>query len=78
VTIRGEFKSWQAASRQACQIFLGTTYQNGANIPNYQEIYLTAICKINQIAVKYTKFNEIYKQLPLQDPFEFTQFGFLV
>jgi hypothetical protein len=33
---------------QGCQIFLGATYQNGENIPNFQEIY--------QIVTKYIKW----------------------
>jgi hypothetical protein len=30
-------------TNQGCQIFLGTTYQNGGNIPNYYKIYQIAI-----------------------------------
>jgi hypothetical protein len=29
--------------RQGCQIFLGTAYPNGKNIPNDHKIYQTAI-----------------------------------
>jgi hypothetical protein len=28
---------------QGCQIFLGTTYQNGENIPNYYKIHQMSI-----------------------------------
>jgi hypothetical protein len=35
-------------AEQGCQIFLGTTYQNGENVPNNYEIY--------QIAVKLIKW----------------------
>jgi hypothetical protein len=28
---------------QGCQIFLGTKYQNGKNIPNYHELYQMSI-----------------------------------
>jgi hypothetical protein len=34
-------------ARQGCQIFLGTKYQNGKNIPNYHEL-----C---QMPIKYNK-----------------------
>jgi hypothetical protein len=32
-----------AGSDQGCQIFLGSTYQNGKNIPNGHKIYLKAV-----------------------------------
>jgi hypothetical protein len=36
----------QSVGDQGCQIFLGTTYQNGKNIPNYHNIYQMAVkCK---------------------------------
>jgi hypothetical protein len=59
---------------QGCQIFRGTIYQNGENIPNDHKIY--------QSALKYTKWPEngpnghkIYKHRQLQDPPKFTQIG---
>jgi hypothetical protein len=38
--------------KQGCQIFLGTTYQNGKNIPNDHKIYQMAINYIFTMAVK--------------------------
>jgi hypothetical protein len=32
-----------AVRKQGCQIFLGTTYQNGENIPNDHKMYKVAI-----------------------------------
>jgi hypothetical protein len=32
---------------QVCQIFLGTKYQNGKNMPNYHDL--------NQMSIKYNK-----------------------
>jgi hypothetical protein len=48
-----------ASIRQGCQIFLGSKYQNGENIPNDNKIYQMAINyfngrKINQMVIKYT------------------------
>jgi hypothetical protein len=41
-------------SIQGCQIFLGTAYQNGTNIPNDPKIYQKAIKYA--IAVKFSKW----------------------
>jgi hypothetical protein len=40
--------SGPVATKQGCQIFLGTTHQNGKNLPNGYKIY--------QMATKYTKW----------------------
>jgi hypothetical protein len=67
-----------ATRHQGSQIYVGTAYQNGKNIPNNHEIYQTAI--------KYTKRahnipngnkctyhgHKINQHLPLQDPPKFT------
>jgi hypothetical protein len=54
---------------QGCQIFLGITYQNGKNIPNYHKIY--------QMPIKYTiassskinpNKNFWFKNLPFGNP----------
>jgi ribosomal protein L27 len=37
---------------QGCQIFLGTKYQNGENIPNGHKIYVSNGNKIYPMAVK--------------------------
>jgi hypothetical protein len=37
---------------QGCQIYLGTTYQNGKNIPNDHKMY--------QMAVKYTIYTTVW------------------
>jgi hypothetical protein len=37
---------------QVCQIFLGTIYQHGDNIPNYHNLFHTYGHKIYQMAVK--------------------------
>jgi hypothetical protein len=57
---------------QGCQIFIGTTYQNGEkfttwpqNLPNGRNI-----CKQNE-----NKNIIIYQNLPLQAPPKFTQIG---
>jgi hypothetical protein len=42
-----------------CQIFLGTKYQTGKNIPNYHKMY--------QMAIK------IFQPFPIQGPPKFTQ-----
>jgi hypothetical protein len=69
-------------SVQGCQIFLGTTYQNGKNIPNGHKIYQMATKytiwpqnipygrKIYQMATKYADIFYI-----LYDPPKFTQIG---
>jgi hypothetical protein len=36
---------------RGCQIFLGTKYQNGKNIPNYHKLY--------QMSIKYNKRQQI-------------------
>jgi hypothetical protein len=38
-----EWGAWNAFQDQGCQIFLGTIYQQGENIPNYHKIYLMAV-----------------------------------
>jgi hypothetical protein len=43
VVLGGHYRRWE----QDCQIFLGTTYQNGKSIPNNHKIY--------QMATKYSK-----------------------
>jgi hypothetical protein len=58
--------------KQGCQIFLGTNYQNGKNIPNNHELY--------RMTIKYNKrpsVHQIYHHLPLQDPPKFTQIWIL-
>jgi hypothetical protein len=45
------FSDEETRLRQGCQIFLGTTYQKGENIPNYHKIYRMHI-KYTKIAVK--------------------------
>jgi hypothetical protein len=62
----------QGIQDQGCQIFLGTTYQNGKkstkclqNLPNGHKLY--------QNVVKYTKPFYIFEGLP-----KYYQFGFLV
>jgi hypothetical protein len=54
---------------QGCHIFIGTTYQNGKNIPNNHKIY--------QIATKIpiTNGHKIYQYLPLHDLSKFTKIG---
>jgi hypothetical protein len=60
----------EASEEQGCQIFLGTTYQKGGNIPNYHYIYwqqnIPIDRKIDQMAIKYPMY------LQLQDPLKFT------
>jgi hypothetical protein len=41
---------------QGCQIFLGSTYQNGKNIPNDHKIY--------QMAIQFNKWQLKYKKWP--------------
>jgi hypothetical protein len=41
-------RATRSDTKQGCQIFLGTTYKNGKNIPNDHKIY--------QIVTKYTKW----------------------
>jgi hypothetical protein len=64
---------------QGCQIFLGTTYQNGKNIPKNHKIY--------QMATEYIKWpqnipngHKIYQQHLLMQvpPPNLPKFGFLV
>jgi hypothetical protein len=70
-------KNWRHGNKkQGCQIFRGTIYQNGENIPNDH--------KINLSAIKYTKWPEnwpnghrIYQHLLLQDTPKFIQIGIL-
>jgi hypothetical protein len=35
----GEKRERKRTQLKGCQIFLGTKYQNGKNIPNYHELY---------------------------------------
>jgi hypothetical protein len=59
----GGQKFWPKTTQdQGCQIFIGTKYQNGENIP--------IDCNIYQMATKY-----VYQHLPMQDPKKFTQIG---
>jgi hypothetical protein len=51
---------------QGCQILLATTYQNGKNIPNNQQIYQMAIRYLYHMAVKYTKYTNIFHFKTLQ------------
>jgi hypothetical protein len=59
-------------SRQSCQIFLGTKYQNGENIPNYHELYQMSI-KYNKRPQSGPSVRKIHQHLPLQDPPKFSQ-----
>jgi hypothetical protein len=36
-----QLKLWSHSALQGCEIFLGTTYQNGKNMPNYHTVYQT-------------------------------------
>jgi hypothetical protein len=70
------------AIHQGCQIFLGTTYQKGENIPNnlrYSK-WLQNIPnsrKINQMTVKWTKWPLSIKYTNIYPP-KFTQIGIFV
>jgi hypothetical protein len=59
---------------QGCQIFRGTIYQNGENIPNDH--------KVHQSSINCTKWpenlpndNKIYQTLPWQEPPKFAKIG---
>jgi hypothetical protein len=43
----GTIESKKDILKQGCQIFLGTKYQNGKNIPSYHKLY--------QMSIKYNK-----------------------
>jgi hypothetical protein len=66
---------------QGCQIFLGTTYQNGEKLAKDHKIYQMAICKIYQMAIKYVyqmvvKYSNCPQKIPtflFQGPPKFTQ-----
>jgi hypothetical protein len=45
-----------AKKSQGCQMFLGTTYQNGKNIPNCHKLNQMATKYVYQMATKYTKW----------------------
>jgi hypothetical protein len=60
--------------KQGCQIYLGTKYQNGENIPNCHKIY--------QVAIKYFPWplnkqngHKIYQDFTLKNPPKFTKIG---
>jgi hypothetical protein len=59
-------------SKQGCQIFLGTKYQNGKNITNCHELHQMSI-KYNKRPQNGPSVHKIYHPLPLQDPPKFTQ-----
>jgi hypothetical protein len=46
-----ELKKTFPTASQGCQIFLGTKFQNGKNIPNYYKIYQMS----KKYVIKYTK-----------------------
>jgi hypothetical protein len=58
------------SEHQGCQIFLGTTYQNGKNIPKDHKIY--------QMATKYTKWPQNIPTSSIARPSNFPKLGFLV
>jgi hypothetical protein len=62
------------AFKQGCQIFLGTTYQNGENIQNDYKIYQMAI-KYFQWQLNRPNARKIYQDFILQDQPKFTQIG---
>jgi hypothetical protein len=49
--IRFSFCLVGGRQQQGCQIFLGTTYQNGKNVLNNHKIFKTAT-KIDQMVIK--------------------------
>jgi hypothetical protein len=55
-----------------CQIFLGTTYQNGKNIPNNHKIYKMATKYINWPQSR-PNGRKTYQHLQLPDSPKFTQ-----
>jgi hypothetical protein len=55
------------SSLQGCQIFLCTKYQNGKNIPNYNELCQMSISP-NKRLQNGASVHKIYHLLPLQDP----------
>jgi hypothetical protein len=59
---------------QGCQIFLGTKYQNGKNIPNYHKLYQMSM-KYNKCRTVSMKYTNIYHCKTLLN---FPKFGFLV
>jgi hypothetical protein len=59
------FDKSESALEQGCQIFLGTKYQNGKNIPNYHKPYQLSVAKDGKMD----------HHLLLQDPPKFTQIG---
>jgi hypothetical protein len=59
---------------QGCQIFRGSIYQNGENIPNDHKTYQNVI-KCNKWPENGPNSHNIYQQRPLQDPVKFTQIG---
>jgi hypothetical protein len=56
------------ASKQGCQIVLGTTYLKTKKI-------ILNTHKIHQIAINRTKWSQKYLHLPLHDTPKFTQIG---
>jgi hypothetical protein len=73
---RSLFDSFSCLSR-GCQIFLGTTYQKGKNVPNGHKIY--------QMAIKYLKWtlnvrngHKIYQHCPFPRSQTFTLIGIFV
>jgi hypothetical protein len=59
-----------------CQIFLGTTYQIGKNIPNGHKIYRMAT-KCDKWPKIGPNGHEIYQHLPLKYPPKFTLIGIM-
>jgi hypothetical protein len=57
--------------KQGCQIFIGTTYQTGKNIPNSHKN--TKWPQTNSRTYNRPNGHMIYQPLPLQDPPKFTQ-----
>jgi hypothetical protein len=59
---------------QVCQIFIGTTYQNGKKYTKWPQIIPQGPI-LYQTTVNRPNGHKIYKTLPLQDPKKFPQIG---
>jgi hypothetical protein len=68
------FSKLSACEKEGCQIYLGTIYQNGENIPNGHKIYQSAIRPENG-----PNGHKIYQYLPSQKTLQnLPKLGFLV